>query len=155
MTNYYPIPTFILIQQSNNIENVKKEFTGRDEFAVNIIEHISDGQRMDNLKGTVRSIIQNASEINTEYIIVCKDNHQFSDGYSKEVLYRSIQCAKELKADILCGGLSIFKSVFRISEDVFWVEDFSGLPFTIIFRDFFEKILIKKIDFNLIHSENF
>jgi len=142
MTNYYPIPTFILIQQSNNIENVKKEFTGRDEFAVNIIEHISDGQRMDNLKGTVRSIIQNASEINTEYIIVCKDNHQFSDGYSKEVLYRSIQCAKELKADILCGGLSIFKSVFRTSENVFWVEDFSGFPFTIIFRAFFGKILI-------------
>ena len=76
-----------------------------------------------------------------EYIILCQDDHLFTKEYSKEYLLYCINEAQSLHADILSCGVSGFTAAIQISQHVFWVENFSGLQFAVIFRKFFQKIL--------------
>ncbi len=42
---------------------------------------------------------------------------------------------------IFSGGVSWFKTGVQISENLFWVEKFSRLQFTVIFKKFYQRIL--------------
>ncbi len=45
------------------------------------------------------------------------------------------------KCDILLGGVSWFEAGIQISNDLFWIEKFTGLQFTVIYNTLFNKIL--------------
>jgi hypothetical protein len=142
MTNQTFISAFII---NNNIadgtETVLKEFSGKEEFLVNIIAPVIDEDNVISLPKTIQHIIRKVVATETDCVLICQDNHRFTDSYSKNILIECISQAKALGADILCGGLGTFRSALRVSKHIFWVEDFAGLPFTIVFRSFFKSIL--------------
>ncbi|HEX8020967.1 hypothetical protein [Mucilaginibacter sp.] len=143
MKNRTFIPAFII--NSNNstygTETVLDEFLGKEEFLVNIVPPVIDENNVISLPKTIQHIIRKVMVTDIDCVLICQDDHRFTDSYSKNNLFECISQAKELGADILCGGLGIFRSALRVSKHIFWVEDFAGLPFTIIFRSFFEPIL--------------
>src|SRR6185312_9799529 len=77
----------------------------------------------------------------SEYIIICEDDHEFTNDYDKKYLLKCINYANENDADVLLGGVSWFTAMIALSENLFWVEKFTGTQFTIIFRKFFKSIL--------------
>jgi hypothetical protein len=142
MTNQTFISAFIINNNSTyGTETVLKEFSGKEEFLVNIIAPVIDEDNVISLPKTIQHIIRKVIVTDTDCVLICQDDHRFTDSYSKNNLIECISQAKELGADILCGGLGVFRSALRVSKNIFWVEDFAGLPFTIIFRSFFESIL--------------
>lgn len=135
-----PIPTYIinLKKRTDRKENVLKEFVGRDEFKVHIVEAIEHQRGATGLWLTIRDILAGSTEA---FILICEDDHQFTENYSKEYLAEAIREAAERGADVLSGGISWLDDGFPVSESLFWIRKFSGLQFTILFRKCFDTIL--------------
>ena len=134
------IPTYVinLKKRTDRKENVLKEFAGRDEFTVHIVEAIEHQRGATGLWLTIRKILAGSTEA---FILLCEDDHQFTENYSKEYLAGAIREAAERGADVLSGGISWLDDGFPVSESLFWIRKFSGLQFTILFRKCFDTIL--------------
>lgn len=141
MTN--TLPTFIinLKKRTDRKRHIIREFEGRHEFFYKIIEPVVDENAAVSLWNTIRLLIQNAIINHDEMVMICEDDHQFTPHYSKKLLFKCIEEAQEQKCDILSGGPSCVKSTFRMSPDLYWMEDFTGLQFTVIFRRFFQRMI--------------
>lgn len=143
-----PIPTFVinLKKRTDRKEHVLKQFKGKNEFNVSVIEALEHEIGSIGLWESIKLILKENAHTDQECIIVCEDDHEFTEHYSKELLFGSINEALKHKADILCGGVSWFSNAFAVTENVFWLEGFTGFQFTIIFRHFFKKILEAEFD---------
>ncbi|ASU36759.1 glycosyltransferase family 25 protein [Mucilaginibacter xinganensis] len=148
MTTPIPIPTFIinLTSRPDRKKHILNEFAGRDEFAIQVIEPVVHQYPVISLWNTIKHVVLNAIDNKDDYILVCEDDHAFGTQYSAEALRDAIAEANELQADVLSGGISSLKGGLQMSEKLFWMEEFSGTQFIIIFRRFFQKIA--DADFN-------
>lgn len=137
------IKTYVinLKHRTDRKTHIIKEFHGRDEFNLKIIEACEHAFGAVGLWGTLKHIILNLTDPNDDYILVCEDDHQFTEHYDTKLLFKLIEEAKSKETDILLGGLSWYESALQISSDFFWMDAFTGLQFTVIYRKFFETIL--------------
>jgi hypothetical protein len=142
------IPTYIINLKSRpeRKANVLRQFEGKPEFSVTVVEAIHNKIGLLGLWETMKYILKDIVLKNDELILICQDDHQFTEDYSYEILKQSIGEAKALDADILLGGVSWFQSTFQGSPLLFWTEKFSGLQFAIIFRKFYNPLLNLELD---------
>lgn len=61
--------------------------------------------------------------------------------FSYEALINNIQQAISLKAEILSGGVSWFDLPIKATSNLFYIDQFNGMQFTVIFESVYEKIL--------------
>jgi hypothetical protein len=143
LMNQTYIPVFVINLESrrDRKEHILQQFHQKGEFDVHVVDACEHNNGAIGLWNSIAHILQNLVKMESDYILLCEDDHQFTDKYSKEHLFECIAEAKEKEADILSGGISWFKDGIQISRDLFWVEKFTGLQFTIIFKKFFDKIL--------------
>ncbi|MCC6286778.1 MAG: hypothetical protein IT249_02735 [Chitinophagaceae bacterium] len=136
------IPTFIinLKFRTDRKVDIANEFEGRSEFDTFIIEAYEHEIGSIGLWKTIQKVINIAVEKKLDYILLCEDDHQFTDDYSSQKLFAAIAEAKEKEADILCGGVSWFQNGFQVSDNFFTTGKFSGMQFTIVFKKFYNKI---------------
>jgi len=137
------IPVFAinLKHRIDRYESIKQEFLGKPEFNVEIVEGLSHELKTVSLWQTIKGIIRSNLQDTADFIIICEDDHQFTDHYNPSQLLQHIHEARVCGADILCGGISSCKNGIRISNSLFWVERFTGLQFSVIFKKFFPEIL--------------
>lgn len=137
------IPTYVvnLKKRTERKENILKEFAGRDEFNVHIVEAIEHATGATGLWLTILDILQHRVDPDEEFILLCEDDHQFTEHYTKETLWDCIGEAGERNADVLSGGVSWFDDCFQATGRLFWIRKFSGLQFTILFRRCFDILL--------------
>lgn len=122
-------------------EHIVHEFEGRQEFAVNLVPAIREENGAAGLLKTIQHIISDRVQERDACIVLCEDDHRFTEAYSPVALQQAILMAKEKEADLLCGGVSWFRNAVEVTGGLFWVERFTGLQFTVIFRKFFSTIL--------------
>lgn len=137
------IPTYVinLKERTDRLTHIEQQFGGKSEFEVTIMEASKHAIGAVGLWQSILKIIKIALDSDDDAIIICEDDLQFTTQYAHEVLIKHIANAKKNDADILLGGVSWFKDAVQISSDLFWVEKFSGLQFTVFFKKFYEKIL--------------
>ena len=137
------ISTYIinLKKRTARKEHILKEFAGRDEFDVSIVEAHEHEIGAIGLWNTIRHIVQNLAAEKKEYILICEDDHQFTEHYSKEHLFNCIAEAKANGADVVLGGVHWVQSTFAVSGSLLWAESFTATQFTIIFNKFYKAIL--------------
>ncbi|WP_250318184.1 hypothetical protein [Pedobacter sp. B4-66] len=143
-----PISTFIinLKKRTDRKKYAIKEFSTRPEFAINIVEAIESAGGALGLWKTIQMIVSKARLSNDDYIIICEDDHKFTKNYNKEYLENSIAIAHSKDADVLFGGVSWFSNSIKIDDQLFWVENFSGTQFFVVFRKFFDTIHAAVLD---------
>lgn len=141
--NTNPISTFVinLKQRTDRKANVLKEFSGRDEFKVTVVEPKQHVISRISLWNTIKYIVQYLTTPEDEFIIICEDDHQFTNNYRKEFLFKCIEQANNRNSDILSGGVSALDHFARVSKEIIWMGNFSGLQFTVIYKRFFETLL--------------
>lgn len=139
----FAIPVYVinLKKRADRKAQILEEFAERDEFDVSIVEAQEHPIGALGLWNSIHSIIREVISGPQEYIIICEDDHQFTEHYDKELFLTSISEASELKADIVSGGVAWFNNALPVTENIFWVEKFTGAQFMIIYRRFFEAIL--------------
>lgn len=137
------IPTYIinLKKRIDRKEHIVVQFTNRAEFNVTVIDAIEHTCGAIGLWMTIRSIAEKAIEDEQEYVIICEDDHQFTEAYSNELFYACILEANKKEADLLSGGVSWANGVLPVAPNLYWMEKFSGLQFTVIFKRCFRRIL--------------
>lgn len=138
-----PIATYV-INFENSFEaeaNALSQFVDKKEFKIEIVKGQQDENRHKAFWRTLRGIISERVYALENFILVCEADHQFTSNYSTSLLYECIDKARELNADILCGGAQSIYSLFQVTNSILWIEKTSGLQFVVIFRNFFEKIL--------------
>ena len=137
-----PISTFIVTREKSNGAkiDVLKEFAGRDEFKITLVNYEPHILAKISLWKTIKYIIENLTNHEDEFIIICEDYHQFTEHYQKDFLLKCIEQADKMNADILSGGVSVLQHFVRVSPEIFWMSDFLGLQFTIVYRRFFKTI---------------
>lgn len=137
------LPVYIinLKKRPDRKTHIMKEFAGRSEFGVTIIEACEHSNGAIGLWKSVIEIVKIAEQKEYEFVIICEDDHEFTEAYSNEKLLQHIRHAKALNADILIAGLSWFNDALQINDNLFWARIFSGTQFIVVFRHFFTSLL--------------
>ena len=148
MKKRIPVFAINLKGRADRKQHILQEFQQKEEFDLHIVEAISHANGAFGLWESITHILQNLVSDDTDYIIICEDDHQFTKEYNKEYLLKCIADAKKNGADILLGGISCVTSIIKVTSNIFWLEKFTGLQFTIIFRKFFKSILEAGFAFN-------
>lgn len=118
-----------------------QQFKNKPEFILQIVKAIEDKDGALGLWLTIKYIIENLVPKHTPFILLCEDDHLFTNHYNKEILFEAIQHAKQKQADVLMGGVSWFGDALQISKSLFWVDQFTGTQFVVVYRRFFNSIL--------------
>lgn len=129
-----------IISRNDRKIHLQREFVQK-EYVLNFVPPIVEEYGALSLWLTLQHIIKKKVDRNDDFFIFCEDDHQFTENYDFQLLKDCIQQAEQLNADILSGGVSWFKTGIQISKNLFWIEKFSGLQFTVIFKKFYQKIL--------------
>lgn len=138
-----PIPVHI-INLKKRVErkvHVLNEFSKHPEFEAIIIEAIECSEGAVGLWMTILKILQEGRLFRDNCIVICEDDHEFTDDYSFDLLLDAIDYVTEKKGDILFAGVSWFNNAVPVTEHIFWVEKSSGTQFMIIFKEFFSSII--------------
>lgn len=121
--------------------NLKNEFSKFPYFNVDIVSPVKHNIGVVSLWLTIQYIIKEKVDWNKDFFIFCEDDHQFTENFNIFQFEQDISSAKGMGADILLGGVSWFKTAIQISTNLFWVEKFTGLQFTIVFKKFYQKVI--------------
>ncbi|TDQ08442.1 glycosyltransferase family 25 protein [Pedobacter metabolipauper] len=141
MKNHAQFPIYVinLKKRPERLQSIQHEFLGRNEFKVTIVEAIEHPNGAIGLWQSIRSVFSKVTD--EEFIIICEDDHQFTDAYSPEILASCIDEARKNDADVLLGGVSWFTEAAQIAEYLFSVETFSATQFVVVFSKFYKQIL--------------
>lgn len=146
-----PVPVFVinLRKREDRRKHIVEQFSGHKEFRMSLVEAVENTSGAAGLLETIKYIIRSRVNTNENFILICEDDHQFTENYNWNTLAKCISEAMKREADILLGGVSSIRKAIPITNALWWVDDFSGLQFTVLFRKFFQVIL----DTQLMESE--
>lgn len=139
------IPVFAINkrERAERRTHILKEFEGREEFRLEIVDAIEDENGAWGLWQTIREIVREHGGRN-KFLIICEDDHAFTEHYSREVFLSLLVNAKRMDAEIVLGGVSYFDVALQVTNDLFWVSIFNGLQFTVISESLYDKIISYK-----------
>jgi hypothetical protein len=142
------IPTFIinLASRPERRSHILREFEGKSEFDITVVNAIQNENGLLGLWQTIKQILRVAIDNEHEAILICQDDHQFTDEYSPSLLIENIEKAKKLGADIILGGVSWFQSCFHSTPELIWIDRFTGLQFAILYKPFFATLLNSELE---------
>ncbi len=142
------IPTYIinLSERIDRLAHIKKQFDGKSEFNTTVIEAIKNEKGNLGLWLTIRKIIMLAVDNDDDVIIICEDDHEFTNYYSKYEFLKILVEAHMQGIGIVLGGIGDFGSAVYLSQNKFWINSFFCTQFTVIFKNVFLKILNEPFD---------
>ncbi|MEJ5052798.1 hypothetical protein [Sphingobacterium sp. MYb382] len=120
---------------------LENHFKSYPEFELHIFEAIEDVVPAVGLYKSLCSIIKNAKKNKLPYVVICEDDHEFTDVYNKSLFFEYITRAKGYNADVLLGGVSWFACGVRVESDLYWLRNFSGTQFLVIYESFYQRII--------------
>lgn len=136
-----------LVYRTDRRESIQEQFMNRPEFEFHLVPAIELKEGAAALWQTFYQIVKAEAAKDSDYFIFCEDDHVFTSAYNVDFLKVQIQKAQSLGAELLSGGMSFVNHVVRVSENLYWVAEFNGMQFTVIFKALYPKILASKTDF--------
>lgn len=122
--------------------SIMEQFAGRKEFNPHIITPIRHKSAVRSLWETFVECVREEQAKDSLYFIFCEDDHHFTPFYNFSVLEEAIARAQESHADLLSGGMSwVGLPVQMPFRHIFCVDRFTGMQFTVLFRQSYTKIL--------------
>lgn len=133
------IPTYV-INLPNRIDrkqHILKEFQSKDEFELKIIEACTHPVGAIGLWNSIVKIIKEAIRNDDDAIIICEDDHYFTENYSSDYLLDNILGAFEQGADILSGGIGGFGYAVPVAKNRYWVDWIWCTQFIVVYKKFY------------------
>lgn len=137
------IPTYIinLETRKERRKHIYEEFRNKNEFKIEIVNAVKDEIGAVGLWKSIIKIIKIAQLAKDEIILICEDDHMFTENYDKNYLFYNIAKAEKKNVELLMGGVSGFGMAVPVSHNLYWIDWYWGNQFIIIFKSFFETIL--------------
>lgn len=137
------ISTYIIHspESEERMQHVRQQFEGRPEFDIRIIESCRHEAGASGSWQSFREIAVMAIENDDDVIIICEDDHEFTEHYSADTLIGNIFEAYHYRVEVLLGSVSGFDVAIPVSNKKFWIESFKSAHFAVLYRNIFQKIL--------------
>ncbi|MFC1226224.1 hypothetical protein ACFE6N_20645 [Pedobacter sp. BG31] len=143
MNTHKWIPVFAinLKSRTDRFLNIKSEFRRYNFFKLEVVKAIEDANGGYGLWKTIYAIIAEADRRGDDYVLICEDDHIFTSHFNIKDLMNNIAKGKLLGIDVLLGGVSWSRGILRSTDNLYWIDNFNGTQFMIIYRVFFKKFL--------------
>lgn len=140
---YITIPTYVinLKERTERLDHIKKQFEDKPEFDVKIIEACKNTNGAIGLWQSMLKVLNLAMQNDDDVIIICEDDHEFTNDYTKEYLLANIIEAGGQGAEILSGGIGGFGYVVPVTANRMWVNPFLSTQFVVLYKSIFPKML--------------
>lgn len=137
------ITTYVinLKERIDRLEHIKKQFYDKPEFDLHIIEACRNEIGAVGLWESIVTIIKKVISGEDDVVIICEDDHIFTEDYNKEYLFQNIINAAQQGVELLSGGIGGFSNAIPITENLYWIDSFWSTQFIILHRPIFHKIL--------------
>lgn len=141
--NSAPIRVYVanLKKRTDRKASILAQYAGREEFEIHIVPAIEHKNGAWGLWKTFYQIVSMESQKGSPYFIFCEDDHRFTSEYTPDVLFTNIHRVDALGADLLSGGMSWMDKPIQVNDNLFWVNAFNGMQFTVVFKRFYASIL--------------
>lgn len=138
---FIPVFAINLQERKDRRDHIIHEFENKDEFEFNLIEACKDHLGTVGLWNSIIKIVKMAKEKKEDVIIICEDDHYFTENYSAKLLFKEIQEAYIQGADILAGGIGGFGLAIPVGYKRYWVDWLWCTQFIVVYASLFERIL--------------
>ncbi|CAN0015546.1 unnamed protein product [Phaeothamnion confervicola] len=143
------IRTFLI--HSNTAENnefsCSRLFEEKNEFNTKVMTYDKSRCNLHRDISTLRRIINLSIEEDNDVIIYCSSKRVFSEEYNRNTFIKCIIDAYGMGADLIYGADGgHFNHAVPLSKQLLWVDHYTSLEFTIIFRSLFFSILHETTD---------
>lgn len=142
------IPTYII--PSYEFEQFRSQipyqFEKKKIFDLKFVSPAQLDSSIESYWRCIKEIVQSAIVSDEDVIVICEDNHSFTEVFSEQSFLRDIINAHRLGAGILCGGIDDIEVAVPIANGMFWISAFKSCSFLLLFKSVFEKILSHSID---------
>lgn len=138
---YIPIYAINMKSREKRRQHIVSQFEGRKEFDFHLVEACEHSKGTIGLWNSIVKIIRMAKEQKEKVIIICEDDHFFTENYSWRLLLKQIQEAYNQRAEILSGGIGGFGQAIPTGNHRYWVDWFWCTQFIVIYASLFDTIL--------------
>ena len=138
---YLPVYAINLKSRGDRREHIIRQFEGRDEFMLNIVEAEEHQDGRIGLWNSMVKIARQAIADNEDFVIICEDDHEFTSAYSKEYLFSNIARADEQGAELLSGGIGGYGQAVAVDSNRYWIDWFWCTQFIVVFRPLLKKMV--------------
>lgn len=138
---YIPVYIFNLPDRIERRKHIENQFKDRREFEPILIEACQHRIGAVGLWQSIVKSVRMAKERQDEVIILCEDDHLFTENYSAMSLIRHIVGAAEQGCDILMGGIGGFGVAVPVANSRYWVDWFWSTQFVVVYAHSFDAIL--------------
>lgn len=141
------IPVYVinLNDRPDRLNHIKLQFKDKPEFELHIIEACKNEIGAVGLWQSIVKIINEVNCMNNDIIIICEDDHNFTQYYNKTYFLKNIIYGYKMGSLLISGGIGGFKNAVPVSKNLFWIDSFWCTQFIVLFRPIFNKIL--NVDF--------
>ena len=149
------IPVYIinLPERTDRLKSILDEFRDKDEFDINIIPAVSSPRGAEGLWKSIISIIEKVNNTDDDVIIICEDDHVFTNNYNRDAFLTEIVKSATQGCQLLFGGIGNFKNAVPLSPCRLWIDWCWCTQFMVVFRPAFSVILNAKFGENDVADE--
>ena len=138
---YIPVYAINMSERKERREHIIRQFEGKSEFEFHLVEACTHAKGTIGLWNSIIKIVRKAKEDNEEVIIICEDDHYFTEHYSPALLLKEIQEAYIQGGELLSGGIGGFGQAIPTGYHRYWIDWMWCTQFIVIYSSLFDKIL--------------
>ena len=138
---YLPVYAFNLRSRPDRLANLKLQFENKPEFDVTYMEAVQHERGNVGLWKSICNAVRLAKERSEDLIVLCEDDHIFTEAYDKRLLIANIAGAYKQGAELLNCGIGGFGTAVPVDAHRSWVDWFWSTQFVVVFEPLFDKIL--------------
>lgn len=137
------IPTYVihLAERTERRIHIEEQFKGRSEFELIWIDAYRHEKGTIGLWKSIQNAVRMAVERDDDVMILCEDDHYFTEHYDKKEFVVHIFEAHKQGAQLLIGGVGGFGAAFPVAFARYWVDWYWSNQFLVIYRAAYRRIL--------------
>lgn len=138
---YLPVYVINMREREERKLHILKEFEHKEEFELNLVEASVHSIGAVGLWNSMIRIIKTAKEKEDDIIVICEDDHYFTENYSPKLLFKEVTEAYIQGAEVLSGGIGGFGQAIPVGYHRYKVDWFWCTQFIVIYSRFYDKML--------------
>ena len=138
---YIPVYAINMKEREERRKHIVREFEGKPEFEFHLVEACTHSKGTIGLWNSIVKVIKMAKEQEEDVIVICEDDHFFTENYSPGLLFKEIREAYMQGAELLSGGIGGFGQAIPVGYHRYWVDWFWSTQFIVIYSSAFDTIL--------------
>lgn len=138
---YVPAYIINLKERTDRLAHIQKQFSDKPEFKVSLFEACRDSNGAVGLWNSICAIVNRAKADGEEYVLICEDDHFFTEHYDRSTFLRQIMLAGVYGAELLSGGIGGFGNLVPVSGGLAWVDWLWCTQFIVVYSNAYDKIL--------------